>query len=96
MTKGAVEDPLLRLVATLQSSIALDSIRNEYTLHRRVHEWFADHQVPAGIDELNDRVYAELFLTPRQDPWLGLAPPNTYTGLTDGGVVTASRPANAD
>ena len=38
---------------------------------------------------LNERVYADLFLTPRRDPWLGLVPADTYTALDNNGVVTA-------
>jgi hypothetical protein len=90
VTKAVVEDPILRLVRTLQATIALDSVRNEYTLHRQAHEWFAAGNAPDDVERLNDRVYAELFLTPASDPWLGLAPADAYTALTDGGVVTAS------
>lgn len=88
VTKRIVEDPILRLVRTLQETIAIDSVRNEYTLHRRIHDWFADGQIDGDAEALNERVYAELFLTPSSDPWLGLAPA-TYTALSNGGVVTA-------
>ncbi|MBW3598796.1 MAG: hypothetical protein KY475_16160, partial [Planctomycetes bacterium] len=40
VTKAVVEDPLVRLVANLQSDIALDTVKNEYQLHRRIHEQF--------------------------------------------------------
>ena len=40
-TKAEVENPLLRIVANLQNSIALDTVRNEYLYHTRIHEWFA-------------------------------------------------------
>jgi len=33
-------------------------------------------------------VYAELFLTPSSDPWLGLLP-GAYTGLENDGVVVS-------
>jgi hypothetical protein len=39
------------------------------------------------VEELNERVYTELFLTPSSDPWLGLAPPDVYTAIENGGVV---------
>jgi hypothetical protein len=80
VTKAKVEDPILRLVAQLQSSIALDTVRNEYTLHRSVHQWFAEGGV-GPVNLLSDRVYAELFLMPLQDPWLGLFSPDVYTAL---------------
>lgn len=85
-TKGRVESPLIR---QLRSSIAQDSIRNQYLLHRKIHEWFVAGAAPSDLRQLNEKVYAELFLTPSSDPWLGLVPDNTYTGLKDNGIVTA-------
>lgn len=61
------------MLAALQLSVAEDTLRNEYDLHARVHQWLA-----AGprmtFRSLNRNVYAKLFLTPRTDPWLGLQP----------------------
>lgn len=91
ITKRVVEDPMLRLIRTLQESIALDTVRNEYQLHRRIHQWLADVNFRPEVEALNERVYAELFLTPSSDPWLGLAPPEAYTALPNGGVVRAER-----
>lgn len=88
MTKRAVEDPMLRLVANLENSIALDTVKNEYQFHRRIHEWLAVGNYRPDVETLNERVYSELFLTPSSDPWLGLAPANVYTALPNGGVVT--------
>jgi hypothetical protein len=88
MTKSAGEFPLARLVRGLQDSIALDTVRNEYLLHRRIHAWFAAGDV-RDVPAFNERVYAELFLTPSDDPWLGLLPAG-YTGLENNGVVAAN------
>ncbi len=90
ITKRIVEDPLVRLVRSLQESIALDTVRNEYQLHRRIHGWLADGAYRPDVETLNTRVYAEVFLTPERDPWLGLAPADAYTALPNGGVVTAN------
>ena len=83
--KMQVEDPLLRLVANFERSVAEDTVRNEYALHSRIHDWFAaklpEALDPAGPNWLNEKVYAELFLTPTSDPWLGLAPEDVYTAL---------------
>ncbi|MAT69972.1 MAG: hypothetical protein CMJ58_10670 [Planctomycetaceae bacterium] len=86
-TKRVVEDPLLRIVQSFESSIALDTVKNEYLLHRQIHQWFVAGDVPADLDVLNERVYAELFLTPSDDPWLGLAPADAYTALDGGGLT---------
>ena len=88
-TKKRVEDPLVRLVRNFQNTIAIDTVRNEYTLHRQIHEWFGSGSMPLAIDvnELNDAVYAHLFLTPSGDPWLGLVPGDVYTALDNNGVL---------
>lgn len=86
LSKRRVEDPLLRVVLNFQQSMALDTVKNEYVLHRQIHEWFASG-VTLSVDDLNERVYAELFLTPSSDPWLGLAPGDVYTALDRGGLT---------
>jgi hypothetical protein len=91
-TKIAVEDPMLRQIRNLQRSISEDTVRNEYSLHRQMHAWFANGSAPREIEALNARVYAELFLTPDSDPWLGLLPPDTFAALENGGVkLTAQK-----
>jgi hypothetical protein len=91
VTKAVVENPLLRLVRNFQNTVAIDSVRNEYTFHRQIHEWFTAGKVPADIDvnQLNEMVYAQLFLTPNSDPWLGLMTGDVYTALDNNGVCQA-------
>ncbi len=95
ISKSRVENPILRMVRVLQSSIALDTVKNEYLFHRQIHDWLAagpnsapDSNNEYDVDVLNERVYAELFLTPSSDPWLGLMPADTYTALENNGVVS--------
>jgi hypothetical protein len=64
---------LLRKMRAMERSISEDTVRNEYQFHRQIHEWLASNQVQP-VDQLNARVYAELFLTPgwsRLTFWLG-------------------------
>jgi hypothetical protein len=89
ITKVRVEDPVLRMLRDLSSSIALDTVRNEYQLHSQIHGWFLAGE-QGELPALNERVYAELFLTPSSDPWLGLAAPGAYTALPNAGVVQAA------
>ena len=86
MSKRIVETPLLRMVRKFQGTVALDTVRNEYLFHRQIHQWLAAGPSP-NLDALNERIYAELFLTPSSDPWLGLMPADTYTALENNGVV---------
>ena len=85
--KKAAETPLLRAIGNFQNSMALDTVKNEYLLHRQIHEWLAQTTLSRNLNELNRQVYAELFLTPADDPWLGLVPADTYTGLENEGLV---------
>ena len=77
-----------RAVANLERTMALDTVRNQYLLRPVMLRWLSDGAGLAGVEELNRRVYAELFLTPDSDPWLGLAAPDSYTGLLNDGIVT--------
>jgi hypothetical protein len=76
-SKQKLTDPMLD---NLRRSVAGDTAFNEYDLHRRAHEWFANGEVE-DLDSLNERVYDELFLTPSSDPWLGLMPDSVFTGI---------------
>jgi hypothetical protein len=88
ISKAKQEDPVLRMVRTFEDSMSLDTVRNEYLLHRRIHEQFADgNAICTDFDAINEWVYAELFLTPSSDPWLGLAPKDVYTALDNDGRV---------
>ncbi|HEX4646045.1 MAG TPA: hypothetical protein VH598_10585, partial [Verrucomicrobiae bacterium] len=89
--KRQVESPYLNTLRNLQRSIAEDTVRNEFLLHSQIHEWFAQGAAPGDLRRLNTKIYAELFLTPESDPWLGLAPADTFTGLENNGLVQAGR-----
>ena len=88
-SKLRVENPIARIVENFERSIAEDTVRNKYTFHREIHLWLANATSSTDLDALNERVYAELFLTPSSDPWLGLLPPNTYSALPDDGLCRA-------
>jgi len=91
VSKAMVEDPMLRAMREFEGSMAEDSVRNHYDLHTQIHEWFAqDAPDVALVNRLNNRVYAELFLMPSWDPWLGLRPPNAYSALEGDGAALAS------
>jgi hypothetical protein len=95
VSKYVVEDPILRVVRSFEESIALDTVRNEYLLHRRIHERFLDDPTSTvDAEALNEWVYAELFLTPSSDPWLGLAPRDTYSALECDGRTEPAEPAD--
>lgn len=93
-SKSIVETPMVRMLRNLQSSIAEDTVRNEYRLHAQIHQWFANGTAPTNLDVLNSKIYAQLFLTPDSDPWLGLAPADVFSALDGGGLVQNKTPLN--
>jgi hypothetical protein len=87
VSKTMVESPMVRMLRSLQYSIAEDTVHNEYQMHARIHEWFVGGTAPQNLTALNSKIYAELFLTPNSDPWLGLAPADAYSALDNAGLV---------
>jgi hypothetical protein len=78
-------DLLQRTVQLFESQIALDTVHNNYEFRRKILGWLKESKGMIELEDLNSRVYSELFLTPRSDPWLGLVPDATYTALPDDG-----------
>jgi hypothetical protein len=87
VARGDAEAQLSRLIDNFQRSVALDTVRNEYVFHTKLHAWLIADPTRGDVDALNEKVYAELFLTPRSDPWLGLLSADSYTALEGGGVI---------
>ena len=61
-------------------------LRNDYLLHPKLYGWLMTDPSRSDLNRFNEKVYAELFLTPATDPWLGLFSPDVYTALEGGGV----------
>lgn len=74
------------MVKKFQELIALDTVRNEYLLHTKLYPWLLRDPSRTDLKQFNEKVYAELFLTPRSDPWLGLLGRDMYVGIDNGGV----------
>ncbi len=73
-------------VENFETAMALDTVRNEYLLHAQIHQWFLEEAETQNVEALNKKVYADLFLTPDSDPWLGLRSENTYSAIESDGL----------
>jgi hypothetical protein len=91
LMKGKAAQPSAEMIERMQHSVAEDTARNEYDFHLRIHQWLARGGNTGGFAGFNARVYAELFLTPQTDPWLGLLVDESFSAVDGGGVVTGSR-----
>ncbi|HXO20681.1 MAG TPA: hypothetical protein VOA87_12255 [Thermoanaerobaculia bacterium] len=83
-------------IANFELALGQDTERNENLFHQILRGWLSGSVRDLDLDAFNERVYAELFLTPGADPWLGLSPPGVFSGLARGGrSVVAARPSAA-
>lgn len=76
------------LIAAFEAAMARDGAYNELVLHQEIHARMAASP-DASLAELNRWVYAELFLTPAEDPWLGMATPDAWSALPREGMSAA-------
>lgn len=88
MTKSVVELPHFANLKMLSESIALDTVKNEFQLHRQIHLRMANEPIPTR-DALVESIYESLFLSPLSDPWYGLSQPDVYSALPQNGRINA-------
>ncbi len=81
------ENDMSRMLYKFWESIALDTVRNEYLMRTRLYARMVQAYNRVNLEKFNDDVYANLFLTPRSDPWLGLLSADVYAGIDNGGVI---------
>jgi hypothetical protein len=85
--KGNLQSAALpALIQNLEAAIAVDTVRNEYLLHGQLHRWFSQGTSTDNLETLNQNVYSRLFLTPANDPWLGLVTPDSFSALDQDGI----------
>ena len=77
------------LVAAFEEVMTRDAAYNELVLHHQIHALLAARTdvAPIAFTELNRWVYATLFRTPAEDPWLGMATPAVFSGIPNDGIV---------
>lgn len=61
------EQAFANAMENLRRDVALDTLKNRFELRRKVHAWFVA-EWPTDAEQLTERVYDELFLTPSSDP----------------------------
>ena len=86
VTHYGAESTVADAMRGFEKSAAVDTVKNEYRFHLKIHQWLAGEFKAMPLNELNEKVYAELFLTPSSDPWLGLAPAGVFTALDGEGI----------
>ena len=74
------------MIKKFQELIALDTVRNEYLMHTKLYPWLLRDPSRTDLAKFNEKVYAELFLTPGSDPWLGLLTRDAYMAIDNAGI----------
>ena len=86
VSKMFVESPMLRALRNLQSTVSLDTVRDNYMLRTKILAYLQSSQVNGlSLAQINDSIYANIFLTPKDDPWLGLASNDVFSGIDQNG-----------
>ena len=85
VTKSIAEIPILQAVRPIENAIAKDTAFNLYALQTKIDDWFANSTAPADYHDFTNRIYADIFLMPLDDPWLGLSPNTNHLALDNGG-----------
>lgn len=86
---GLTETEFRDLFAKLDSFIALDTTRNDFLFHTKLYEWLNENG-GGELENLNARVYEQIFKTPDYDKWLGLYSNDVYTALDGNGIIKSS------
>jgi hypothetical protein len=90
------EAAFARTVRTFEDSLSKDTALNE-KLRQTIHEWLSRPGAPVDLPRFTNRIYDELFLTPRSDPWLGLVAADTYSAIEgDVGTIAVATTASPD
>ena len=78
-----LSDKALSLFA---QSLREDGMRND-TEHRvTLSRWLAEGKGRESLSAFNSEVYEKVFLTPENDPWMGLNPNTSYSALLQSGI----------
>jgi hypothetical protein len=83
--KPATQEERNAMIGRLEFSALADSALDELQLRQQIRAKLVS-QPGISLDELNAWIYAEVFHTPKSDPWLGLVPRTDFTGLPGDGV----------
>ncbi len=78
-------EALERMLGELQKRVAGDTLINRHGLHPQIRRIMSESPT-LTFENLNARIYTEVFVTPADDPWLGMAQPEGFTGLPADGL----------
>lgn len=72
----------------VEHSLTKDAANNELVLRPRIWSYLI-HGDATTVDDLNRYIFSRVFLTPAEDPWLGLHSPDMWTGIRNDGIIVS-------
>ncbi len=85
--KTIKENEFTELLQNLGVFLALDTTRNDFLMRTEVYETISNSRRLSNLETINEQIYAQVFLTPKTDEWLGLYTPTLYTALDGNGII---------
>jgi hypothetical protein len=83
---GSTSEQREAMIARLKRTIVADTALDQLKLRPQIARHIIEARGHIDFASLNTWVYAEVFHTPKSDPWLGLLPRTDFTGLPGDGV----------
>jgi hypothetical protein len=87
---SSTSEALEAMIARLEQTIVADTALNQLQVRPQISREIVRRGGRVDFATLNAWIYDDVFRTPSQDPWLGLLPRDTFTGLPGDGVVLRS------
>jgi hypothetical protein len=91
MSKRAVEVPMIRSlvewprIVSLRRTVSLDTVQNNYMRRTKILAFIGGPAKKLSLAAINNWIYSKVFLTPAEDPWLGLAPTDVFSAIEGDG-----------
>ena len=72
------------MLKRLKKTVAIDTVQNEYRLRPQILRYMGNKKI-TNLEDLNAWIYKEVFLTGKEDEWLGLYESDIYYGVENNG-----------
>lgn len=84
-TPNVTDEQRDAMIHQFRRTLIADTAMNRVQLQPVVRRWLSERD--AKLHDAIPWIYAEIFATPLNDPWMGLDTPGVYTGLENSGLI---------
>lgn len=79
-------EKLKAVLDSFSQALAEDTAINRFSFQRQIHERLLADGTSPDTQQLVEWIYADLFESPLDDPWMGMVSENIYTALPREGL----------